>query len=125
MQNILPEKYQCIKQKVKKELDESTDIWTSRQTQSYCRVTVQFITDTWHLKSAALETFEFNCDHTAENITLKLNTVATKWGLNNKVVCVVTDNASNMLSAISQTGWRYLPWFAHTSNLIVQDSIKK
>ena len=103
----------------------TTDIWTSRQTQSYCCVTVHFITDTWHLKSAVLETFEFNCDHTAENIALELNTVATNWGLNNNVVCVVTDNASNMVSAISKTGWRHLPCFAHTLNLIVQDSIKK
>ena len=131
MRSILPDKYQKVKEEVRKELDATvnlaltTDIWTSRQTQSYCCVTVHYITDTWCLKSAVLETFEFNCDHTADNIASKLHTVATSWGIDEKVVCVVTDNASNMVSGISKTGWRHLPCFAHTLNLIVQDSIKK
>ena len=40
------------------------------------------------------------------------------------VVCVFTYNASNMVSTISKTGWRHLPCFAHTLNLIVQNAIK-
>ena len=39
--------------------------------------------------------------------------------------CVVTDNASNMVAAISKTPWRHLPCFAHSLNLVVQDSITR
>ena len=51
--------------------------------------------------------------------------VTTDWNISYKIVCSVTDNASNMISAISKTGWRHLPCFAHSLNLVVQDSIKK
>ncbi len=82
------------------------------------------ISGNWKLKSALLETFEFNDSHTAENIATHLKTVASNWKIDSKVVCVVTDNASNMVSAISKTGWRHLPCFTHTLNLIVQNAIK-
>ena len=87
-------------------------------------MTSHFITGDWKLQSAVLETFEFNTDHTASNIAANLKRVANDWGIDEKVVCVVTDNASNMTAAIAQTGWRHLPCFAHTLNLVVQESIK-
>ena len=40
-------------------------------------------------------------------------------------MCVVTDNASNMVAAISKTPWRHLPCFAHSLNLVVQNSITR
>ncbi len=129
VRSLLLEKYTSVKQTLKIELDNSmtialtTDLWTSRQTQSYCCISAHYISCNW-LKSALLETFEFNESHTAENIATHLKTVASNWEIDSKVVCVVTDNASNMVSAISKTGWRHLPCFAHTLNLIVQNAIK-
>lgn len=130
VRSLLLEKYTSVKQKLKMELDNSmtvaltTDMWTSRQTQSYCCITAHYMSGDWKLKSALLETFEFNESHTAENIAIHLKTVASNWEIDTKVVCVVTDNASNMVSAISKTGWRHLPCFAHTLNLIVQNAVK-
>ena len=83
-----------------------------------------FLTSNWTLKTAVLETFEFNESHTADNIVKELKRVANNWGIAEKVVCAVTDNASNMVAAIAKAGWRHVPCFAHTLNLIVQDSIK-
>ncbi len=130
VRSLLLEKYTSVKQTLKIELDNSmtialtTDLWTSRQTQSYCCITAHYISGNGKLKSALLETFEFNESHTAENIATHLKTVASNWEIDSKVVCVVTNNASNMVSAISKTGWRHLPCFAHTLNLIVQNAIK-
>lgn len=38
---------------------------------------------------------------------------------------MVSDNPANMIAAVRLTGWRSLPCFAHTLNLIVQESMAK
>ena len=70
-----------------------------------------------------LETFHFSDDHTAANICQQLQSITEKWALP-AVTCCVTDNAANMLAGIKEAEWKSLPCFAHTLNLIVQDSIK-
>lgn len=47
--------------------------------------------------------------------------VTDNWGITEKVVCVVTDNANNIVAAVRL---KHLPCFAHTLNLDVQDSLK-
>ena len=62
----LPELYAEVKAKLYKQLAATsnvsftTDIWTSRQTKSYCCITAHYISVDWELKSSLLETFEFN-----------------------------------------------------------------
>lgn len=38
---------------------------------------------------------------------------------------LVSANASNMLGAAKFTGWKHLPCFAHTLNLVVTSSIAR
>ena len=99
----------------------TTDIWTSLQTKAYCCMTIHYISKDWELKTSVIETFEFPEAHTGDNIASELQRVTTDWQITDKVVCVVTDNASNMVSAIGKTAWRHLPCFAHSLNLVVQD----
>ena len=109
-----------MKAKVQKDLSSAislaltTDIWTSRQTKFYCCVTAHLIDGDWELKSYLLETFDFCLDYTAANISMELHRVVESWNIQDKVICVVTDNAANMVAAISSTGWRHLPCFAHS-----------
>ena len=70
-----------------------------------------------------METVCLRTDHTGENIAAELQRVATAWNLQDKVVCGVTDSASNMNLALRITKWSHLPCFAHTLNLIVQGAI--
>ena len=45
-------------------------------------------------------------------------------GLSENVVALVTDNAANAVAAARITGWKHIPCFAHTLNLIVQGALK-
>ena len=97
----------------------TTDIWSSCQSLSYCFLTAHTVFDEWKLESYVLETFNFNTDHTGEHITQELKRVIDNWEISS-ISCCVTDNASNMLAGIREAGWRNLPCFAHTLNLVVQ-----
>ena len=128
---ILPEKYEEVRGLVKTRLTSATsgiavttDIWSSRQAMSYCCLTAHAISESWELESYVLETFNFNTDHTARHIAQELKRVVEDWELSNSISCCVTDNASNMLAGIREAGWRHLPCFAHTLNLVVQEAIK-
>ena len=77
--SMLPTKYEETKKKVQQKLEEMstvalmTDIWSSRQGLSYCCLTAHAISaESWKLKSYALETFNFNADHTGEQISIGL-----------------------------------------------------
>ena len=63
-------------------------------------------------------------DHTGENLASELKKVADDCGISEKVSCVVTDNASNIIAAACLTGRKNLPCMTHTLNLIVQESIE-
>ena len=59
--------------------------------------------------------------HTQQKMWPKsLKKVASEWKISNKITAVVSDNAANM----RLTGWKQLPCFAHTLNLVVTDSIR-
>ena len=64
-----------------------------------------------------MNTYQGTESHTAEH----LKSIAIKWKINEKIIAVITDNAANVLAAVRLTGWRSIPCFAHTLNLIVQD----
>ena len=125
----LPEKYEEVKVTVKNQLNTAshvcltTDIWTSRTTQGYMTVTCHFINELWQMQSIILETFNLCVSHTAENIAAELKRIADEWMIADKVVALVTDNAANVVAAARITGWKHIPCFAHTLNLIVQAAI--
>ena len=127
---LLPNKYQEIVKKLHVDLDLAenvatrTDIWTSVQTKGYITLTAHYITPDWELKSPVLATVHLLNEHTADNIASELEKVTNKWRIKDKTVCVVTNNAANMIAAAHISAWRHLPCFAHTLNLAVTDAIK-
>ena len=131
MRDHLPSLYESIVKKLRDQLAKieycsiTTDIWTSRATMGYVTVTCHFLTDEWELKSVVLETTQIEESHTAENIAAMLTDIANKWNLTEKICCVTTDNASNMVAAARHNRWNHLPCFAHTLNLIVSNSLQE
>ncbi len=73
--------------------------------------------------SAVLDTVPMTKSHTVDNIAEEIRLVYNKWNILDKIHSVVTDNAANVTAPIKQVNVRHTPCFAHTLNLVVQDSI--
>ena len=120
MRSLQPDMYTTRAGEIKRELLQishvalTSDLWTSRTTESYLTITCHFVTSTWELTSLVLETFGFKKDHTAENIAASFQKVAEEWGISRKVVAMVTDNAANVVAAVRHTSWTHVPYFAQT-----------
>lgn len=102
----------------------TTDCWTSVNTESFIALTGHFINDSYELKTILLECSLMKGRDTSQNLALTINRIAEDWGLAEKIILVVTDNATNMKNAVTKDlGWKHFGCFAHTLNLIVADSL--
>ena len=55
---------------------------------------------------------------------MKISKILAKWGIEtNQVHCVVRDNGSNMVKAMSEAGLRSFGCFAHSLQLIVHERL--
>ena len=87
----------------------TTDIWTSRATESYVTFTVHWINDEWELENKVLFTKEFPERHTADNIADYLHQACAEWNIpDDHVTAIVHNNASNMTSAVRKLQWESL-----------------
>ena len=50
--------------------------------------------------------------------------IAQEWGISQKVVVIVADNAANVVANVRHTGWTHVPCFVHTLNLVVSEAIE-
>lgn len=131
MRNLMPVKYQDCAESLIHLLEDiescslTTDFWTSRANESFITVTCHFINKEWVLKSHILSTYQVTGSHNAVKIASELEHVADKWKITDKISCIVTDNAANMVAALRATQWKHIPCMAHTLNLIVQESLNK
>lgn len=78
----------------------TTDLWTSNTGHPYMSLTVHFITPAWEMKSACLEIAFLPDDHTSGNIKETFENQIKECGIQQSaVVCVTTDNGTNMKAA--------------------------
>ena len=80
------------------------DLWSNRQMRGFLGITCHFILN-WSLKSAMLECKRFKGRHTAENIAQYYDEAITSYGIHSKIVTTITDNASNVVKAVSLPGF--------------------
>ena len=105
MRSLLPDMYEHSKQGLMEALEQveycslTTDIWTSKATESYLTVTCHYITGKWELRASVLETVHVAVAHTAENLAAELTRITDEWKISHKVACVVTDGCSNIVAA--------------------------
>lgn len=64
-------------------------------------------------------------DHTGENIASGLMDALAAWSLTEeKLVCLTTDNAANVILAAQLNGWRRLQCFGHRLHLAIENAMK-
>lgn len=101
----------------------TTDCWTSRNNESFLAITVHFIDTEFKLKSVLLGCQSFSSNHTGHNLAQEIRRILESWNLNEKITFSVSDNASNIKSALNMLGFKNMGCFAHTMNLIVQSAL--
>jgi hypothetical protein len=156
--SILPQLFQTQQAKLQSLLEHSTDvslttdIWTDRRMHSFLGITVHtFVSG--NPASHLLAFRSFSGSHTGQRIAQSLESVISENSLQNKIRCIVTDNASNMRKALSlvfivddsnittdgetddPTLWedpsdfsfdteiQHIPCFAHSLQLVVRDGL--
>ncbi|KAL0879302.1 hypothetical protein ABMA27_003081 [Loxostege sticticalis] len=103
----------------------TTDLWTSRCTESYIAVTGHYLTEDFVFKTVLLGCCHFSGSHTSQNIASEINAIVDQWGLQGKVNFMVSDNGANVVKAVKDIlGLKHFGCFAHTLNLIVDDALK-
>lgn len=108
----------------------TADTWTSIAAQSYLTVTVHYVSQEWLLRSHVLGTLLLEERHTGEHLSEWIVEMLSNFGINpSKVVAVVHDNASNMVSALnklkSSYGIQSVRCSAHTLQLVVHSTLSK
>ncbi|KAF4031496.1 hypothetical protein GN244_ATG16664 [Phytophthora infestans] len=118
-----------LKEKIAEEVDFyslTTDMWTSRTTDSYIALTIHFMTDFFELRSYTLEVASFCGKHTGARIRKKLRDLMYTWGLDiSRVSKVVRDNGANIVKACHELGVDHFGCMAHSLHLVVSGALAK
>ena len=132
---LLEEIYEQYKDKLSsylqgiKWIHATTDTWTSCQNYNYLSVTIHFFNNLFKKKYIALCLKHFIGEHSAENLKLELEGIIDDFQLNNKIVSISSDNASNIQNAlellqVSNTIIETGRCFGHMLQLIVNRVIE-
>lgn len=82
----------------------TADIWSTKH-KSFMGVTVHWIDEkTLERKSEALCCRRFESPHNSDRIAIMLSAIYTEFNILSKVICTVTDNASNFVKAFKKFG---------------------
>jgi hypothetical protein len=75
------------------------------------------------MSCAVLSTNLMKGNHTAKNIAEEIRIIYNTWKIKEKILSIVTDNASSMIKACEILKVRHAPCFAHTLNLVLEDAL--
>ncbi|XP_029167113.1 zinc finger BED domain-containing protein 1-like [Nylanderia fulva] len=131
--SLIEEKYVYLSNLIKEQLSNvedialTTDIWTDVNTKSYLGVTAHYHINN-NKKTVMIGVTKLNDRHTSDNIKEWLLDIVEKWSISlQRIVVVVSDNASNIKKAIIE-GFgeeKYLACYAHTLNLVLAKIIEE
>lgn len=104
----------------------TTDIWTSRNTDSYLSLTLHYITPDFNFRSWTLEVISFPGRHSGPAIANGLAVLFDKWGLDRRLcVKLIRDGASNAVSAGTLLSLDHMSCVAHSLHLVLAGVLVK
>ncbi|XP_075884511.1 zinc finger BED domain-containing protein 6-like [Nelusetta ayraudi] len=121
--------YESAKEKAKATVEKvaavslTSDMWTSINMDAYLAVTCHFVGENTRLSSVLLGVQAFPQSHTDENIARVKASLMEDWGITNKVTCMVTDGAPNMVACVRELKLRHHICTAHALNLIIEKAL--
>ena len=102
----------------------TTDLWTSRATESYINISAHFSDEEWNLQDKFLLTHEMPERHTAKHIAERLQESVKNFNIDERnISAIVQDNARNIKLAVQKLGWQDVPCFVHTLQLGVNSGL--
>ena len=128
---VIPEIHSKVKHRITeliqsaKYISLTTDIWTSTNCHhSFLSLTAHFIVcPSMEKKDVMLTLWLFDESHTGANISSAILSRMQSWEIEEKVVCVVRDNAANMFAGLNIVNVASLPCLAHSLQLIIKDGV--
>ncbi|KAH7963485.1 hypothetical protein HPB52_021252 [Rhipicephalus sanguineus] len=81
------------------------DLWTSRSTEGFLAVEATFVDSDFAAHTYLLSFTRLTGSHTCARIRCEYDATLLQWNIADKVLRVVTDNASSMIKAFAFTGW--------------------
>ncbi|GBC25170.2 zinc finger BED domain-containing protein 4-like [Rhizophagus irregularis DAOM 181602=DAOM 197198] len=107
----------------------TTDLWTARSKTGYIGITGHWVNENFKPYDILIGIKSILYPHTAVAISSYLEKYIEEYRLENKIVCVVTDNGSNMKAAVNILNQKNdkiqrLPCVAHTLQLTVIKALK-
>ena len=67
--------------------------------------------------------WKFDKSHNGENISAALLSHVHQWEIEDKIECVLRDDASNMVAAMNSADLKSLPCLAYSLQLIIEDGV--
>lgn len=103
----------------------TTDLWTCDHAKhAYISLTAHCMFRNYSRQCIVLNAEPFPESHTSENITEYIKKMINEYDIpTEKVHCIVSDNAPNMLKGITNSGFEGLPCFTHTLQLIINRAL--
>jgi predicted small metal-binding protein len=134
---IIPDLYRSQKSDLQEKLNEiysfaiTLNHWTSTAQDAYMAVTAHFLSEDFSINDYCLIVRHMPQSHNANNISDELCSCLEEWipDYEEKLVkiYIVTDNAANMKAAmrrLSLEKFKSMYYFAHTLQLVVNDSVE-
>lgn len=130
VKKLIKDKSSLLKDTIKNEIKNcdylslTTDCWTSGTNDSYMAITCSYILD-WKIKSPVLETKFLEERHYADYLADQMNESIRDWEIEDRVVAIVHDNASNIKNIGSIIDRKYLdvPCAAHTLQICINNAM--
>lgn len=127
--SIVPELFRYSQEAVSNILENidyvalAVDSWTSRASDAYIGITCHFIDSDWKMNVISLDTVLVTEAENADYVSRVVLDVCDDWGIRNKVVAMVTDEAAVMIKAADISGYKHIPCVCHVMNTVIRNAV--